>query len=487
MWKPGGRPLHAVVTYDPETRKADPRQGFHGNPSTGYTFAALGVEVEVDEETGAVRVLRAVSAHDLGKLINPLLAEGQVRGAFAQSLGFATSEQFVIQGGRVVNDSLADYLVPTALDMPRQLKVVFVESDEKSGPFGAKGLGQTGTLTVAPAIGNAIRDATGARLTSLPLTHEKVWRSLQIRTTHMKEDKKMRQDLELLKGAIELHVHSSPDLFPRLVDHVDVARLGKEVGYRAIVLKSQNMGTADRVPFVRMVVPGIDIFGSITLNYSVGGINPFAVNAALGFGAKVVWLPTIDARHHMKFFGGLGGFGSAIKTEKKLPNFYKNAKGLTILSEEGKLLPEVRDILDLVAASNVLLGFGHLSTEEWFALAKGCQEAGIKKMMIDHPNIPFTKIPVDTQIQLTQLGVKMNYIAGEISPRFYCISPKELAANIKKLGPKNVVISTDGGQPSNPNPIELMRLYVQMLLEEGLSFDEVKTMLHENPASFIYE
>jgi hypothetical protein len=419
-------------------------------------------------------------------LINPLLAEGQVRGAFAQGLGFATSEQFVLEDGKVVNDNLMDYLVPTARDMPGQIEVVFVESNEKSGPFGAKGLGQTGTLTVAPAIANAIEDATGVRVTSLPMTPERIWRSIQIESTQMKEAEKMRQDLELLKGAIELHVHSSPDLFPRLVDHVDVARMGKEVGYRAIVLKSQNMGTADRVPFIRMLVPGIDIFGSITLNYSVGGINPFAANAALGFGAKVVWLPTIDARHHMKFFGGLGGFGSAIKSEKKLPDFYKNAKGLTILSEDGKLLPEVRDILDLVAASNVLLGFGHLSPEEWFALAKGCQEAGIKKMMIDHPNIPFTKIPVDTQIQLTQLGVKMNYIAAEISPKFYCISPKELVANIKKLGAKNVVISTDGGQPANPNPIELMRLYVQMLLEEGLSFEEVKTMLHDNPASFIY-
>jgi hypothetical protein len=302
-----------------------------------------------------------------------------------------------------------------------------------------------------------------------------------------REDHDMRQDLELLKGAIELHVHSSPDNFPRLVNHVEVASMAKEAGYRAVVLKSQNMGTADRVPFVRMVVPGIDIFGSLTLNYSVGGINPFAVNAALGFGAKVIWMPTIDARHHMKFFGGLGQFGSAIKSEKKLPEFYKHAKGLTVLSDDGKLLQDVRDILDLVAASNVLLGFGHLSPEEWFALARGCREAGVKKMMIDHPNIPFTKIPVDTQIELTRMGVRMNCVAAEISPRFYCIAPKELVANMRKLGVENVVISTDVGQPPNPNPVEMMRLYVQILLDEGLTVSEVKTMLHDTPASFLYE
>lgn len=267
----------------------------------------------------------------------------------------------------------------------------------------------------------------------------------------------MRQDLELLKGAIELHVHSSPDLFPRLLDHVEMVRMAKSAGYRAIVLKSQNMGTADRVPFIRMIVPDIDIFGSLTLNYSVGGINPFAVNAAIGFGAKVIWMPTIDARHHMSYFGGLGQFGSSIKSEKKLPDFYKSATGLTVLSDDGKLLSEVRDILDLVAANNIALGLGHVSVNEMLALAKGCRDAGVKKMFVDHPDIPFTKVPIESQVELAQLGVKMNYVAAQISPRFYCISPKEVANNIRQVGVENALISTDVGQLTNPDPIETMR------------------------------
>ena len=108
-------------------------------------------------------------------------------------------------------------------------------------------------------------------------------------------------------------------------------------------------------------------------------------------------------------------------------------------------------------------------------------------MIVDHPDIGFTKVPFDTQVQLTKMGVKMNYVAAEISPRFYCISPKERIKNIKELGVENVIISTDVGQVSNPNPIEMMRLYVQILLEEGLSVDEVKVMLHETPAAFLYE
>ncbi len=297
----------------------------------------------------------------------------------------------------------------------------------------------------------------------------------------------MRQDLELLKGAIEFHVHSGPDLFPRLLDHVGMAQMAKNAGYRALVLKSQNMGTADRVPFIRMIVPDIDIFGSITLNYSVGGINPFAVNAAIGFGAKVVWMPTIDARNHMNYFGGLGQFGSSIKSEKKLPDFYKKAKGLTVLSDDGKLLPEVRDILDLVAANNIAFGLGHVSVDEFFALAKGCKDAGVKKMFVDHPDIAFTKVPLESQIKLAQMGVKMNYVAAQISPKFYCVSPKEVANNIRQVGVQNALISTDLGQISNPDPIESMRSYIQILLEEGFTPSDVKTMLHDNPAAFLYE
>ncbi len=297
----------------------------------------------------------------------------------------------------------------------------------------------------------------------------------------------MRQDLELLRGAIELHVHSGPDLFPRLMDHVEVARAAKDAGYRAIVIKSQNMGTADRVHFIRMLVPSMEIYGSITLNYSVGGINPFAVNAALGFGAKVVWMPTVDAKHHASYFGGLGQFGSKIKSEKKLPDFYKKVQGLTIFSPDGKLIPEVMDVLDLVASSGVAFSFGHLSLEEDFALAKACRDAGVKKMFIDHPDIAFTKIPRDSQVELAKMGVKMNYVAAQIAPSGQWTTSKEVAANIRAIGVQNALISTDVGQIPNPNPIEMMRSYVAILLNEGFTPAEVKTMLHDNPGAFLYE
>lgn len=179
LWRRAGHPLEALASYDPETTALDPANGYKGNPSTGYTFTALGVELEVNKETGAIEILRAVSAHDLGRTINPLLAEGQVKGGFAQGLGFATCEQLICEDGKVMNDNLSDYLMPGIFDMPRVFEVAFVESNEVSGPFGAKGLGQDATLAVAPAVTNALRAAIGRRLVDLPLTREKIWKSLQ--------------------------------------------------------------------------------------------------------------------------------------------------------------------------------------------------------------------------------------------------------------------------------------------------------------------
>jgi len=121
------------------------------------------------------------------------------------------------------------------------------------------------------------------------------------------------------------------------------------------------------------------------------------------------------------------------------------------------------------------------------ALAKGCQEAGVKKMFIDHPDLAFTKVPLEAQIELAKWGVKMNYVAAEISPRFYCITPKEIVNSMRQVGINNSLISTDVGTPTNPNPIEMMRSYVQILLDEGLTPGEVKTMLHDNPAALLYE
>ncbi len=145
-----------------------------------YVFGAQAVEIEVDDATGKIEVLRAWSAHDVGRAINPTAIEGQVQGGFAQGLGYALSEEMVWDSeGRLANPSLADYACPGALDVPQQIEPILIEEPEPSGPFGAKGVGEPAMVGVAPAIANALAEATGARLRRIPLTPERVLEALE--------------------------------------------------------------------------------------------------------------------------------------------------------------------------------------------------------------------------------------------------------------------------------------------------------------------
>jgi len=173
-----GRPLAGRGYYDdPISEPPDPTTGY-GNPCPTYTFACHAVEVEVDPGTGQVKVLKLAAAHDVGRAINPLAVEGQIEGGAAQGLGYGLMEEIIWDYGRVANGSANDYKIPSALDMPNIVPII-VESDDPYGPFGAKGVGEPGLVPTAPAIANAIYDAVGVRLKSLPITPEKVLAALK--------------------------------------------------------------------------------------------------------------------------------------------------------------------------------------------------------------------------------------------------------------------------------------------------------------------
>ncbi len=148
-----------------------------GAPYWPYSFGCHVAEVEVDTETGIVRVLAVVAAQDLGKAVNPLQVEGQIAGGVAQGIGYALLEQVELKEGKIQNSSYASYLIPTALDMPK-IEPVIVEASEASGPYGAKGLGEPAMLPAVAAVINAIDDAVGVRITSLPATPEKILAAL---------------------------------------------------------------------------------------------------------------------------------------------------------------------------------------------------------------------------------------------------------------------------------------------------------------------
>jgi xanthine dehydrogenase molybdenum-binding subunit len=177
-FREGGRTLVAEAFYDPPNRMLD--KDLKGNVSAAYGFAAQAVLVEVSEATGQVRVLRIVSAHDVGRALNPLAAEGQIHGGIHMGLGYALCEELVIRDGRVLNPQFMEYALLPAAAMP-EISVRLIETVDEAGPFGAKGLGESGVIPVAAAVANAVKDAVGVRLTELPMTPERVFRALAAR------------------------------------------------------------------------------------------------------------------------------------------------------------------------------------------------------------------------------------------------------------------------------------------------------------------
>jgi CO/xanthine dehydrogenase Mo-binding subunit len=167
-----------VGDYIPPYAPTDLATGQSDKVTPFWMIGGAGVEVEVDTETGHVRVTKLVNVADLGRPINPRIVETQLSGAAIMQLGFTMSEQMNFDAGQVTNASLADYKIPGFLDLPPRMENEIVDANERGGPFGAKGVGESGTFGVSPAIANAIHDAVGVRLTALPLTPEAVYRAL---------------------------------------------------------------------------------------------------------------------------------------------------------------------------------------------------------------------------------------------------------------------------------------------------------------------
>jgi CO/xanthine dehydrogenase Mo-binding subunit len=177
-WLAEERPASAEFTYlAPPTEHMDEETG-KSMPNFAYAYVAQAAEVEVDTETGLVRLVRVVSADDVGKAMNPALVEGQIEGGVVQAQGYVLQENFISRGGYVLTDQLSTYLIPTVLDIPETIDSVVLEIPDIRGPWGAKGVGELPYLPLAPAIIAAVHDATGVWFDEFPLTPERILRGL---------------------------------------------------------------------------------------------------------------------------------------------------------------------------------------------------------------------------------------------------------------------------------------------------------------------
>ena len=178
-WKAEERPAVGIFKYvPPKTTPYNPETG-ESTPNFAYGYMAQFVEVEVDVETGHVDVVRVVSAHDVGKAINPQMIEGQVEGAVVQAMGYAIMENLVSKNGRILNPYLSTYLIPTIWDIPKEVKAVILEYADPRGPWGARGMAEMPFIPLAGAILAAVHDATGVWFERIPLTPESVVEKLR--------------------------------------------------------------------------------------------------------------------------------------------------------------------------------------------------------------------------------------------------------------------------------------------------------------------
>ena len=293
-----------------------------------------------------------------------------------------------------------------------------------------------------------------------------------------------RLDLDLLQGAVDIHIHHGPDLYPRIQDAFELAQDAKAAGMRGVCLKTHNFPTAPMALLARKHVPGIDIFGSITCNLEVGGVNPSAVEAAIKYEARQIWLPTIDSTNHALVTGSVGQHGRGLTIKGGLSDYARKKPRLFLLDDEVNLAPALHEIFSMVADADIILNLGHISFKEMTAIVPAAQRAGVKRIICDHPF--FSCLSLSQQSELADQGVWINFTAGELLPRWWRVSVADFAAAIRNVGVPRAVISSDCGQLHNPPMVEALRITCQLLLEEDFTADEIKRLLHHNPAELLY-
>jgi len=291
------------------------------------------------------------------------------------------------------------------------------------------------------------------------------------------------EDQELLSGVVELHVHSMPDVFTRPYDQLTLARQARDAGYRAILFKSHSAINADCASLVGQTVRGLGVFGGVVLNRPVGGLNPHAVEAAIRFGAKEIWMPTMHAAHHIDVFGVPTYPWHTPTVETGLKG--RPLEGITILTAEGEIKPEVHEILGLAADADIIVGTGHLSLREVVPLIDAARRQGITKILVTHPEWEATRWSVDDQVTMAEKGAVLEHCINALMPFRAASDPTLMVEAIRRVGAARCVMATDYGQYRNPHPIEGMRHFIHLMMELGITRTEIDVMTKANPSKLL--
>lgn len=274
---------------------------------------------------------------------------------------------------------------------------------------------------------------------------------------------------EILSKAVDFHLHCGPDIAERKYDDFTLAKLCLETGMTGFLLKSHFTCTAERVYFLRREFPKLETFGAMVLNRTWGGVNVKAVEIMAklqGHHLRQVYFPTQDAENDEKSKTS----GSVVK-----------------VFEDGKLTKDSLEVLKFCAKNKLIVGTGHISTQEGFKVASMARELGCERVVITHATNPATEMSLENQKKMAALGVYLEYNYIEISDYKHDPNgpksqpPEKIARLIRGVGADHIIMGTDSGQVTNPSSPEGMKLYIADMLRLGITKDELLKMTSTNP------
>jgi hypothetical protein len=273
---------------------------------------------------------------------------------------------------------------------------------------------------------------------------------------------------QTLNGVVDIHAHCDPDSMPRSIDAIDLAKLARDRGIRALVLKNHYEPTESIAFLARKVVPGIELFGGIALNRTVGGVNPAAVERMTrvkGGWGRVVWMPTFDAENQVRYS--------------------KESRPFVRVSKNGVLLPEVLEVLALIAKNKLTLATGHSSPAEDLMLIREARRAGITSIVVTHGMLPPVAMSIEQMREAAGLGAYIEFVYNVMIGSTKAFETPEYARAIRAVGPEHCILSSDLGQAGNPLHPDGLEAFFAALRSQGFTVSEIERMAKSNPARLL--
>ena len=289
----------------------------------------------------------------------------------------------------------------------------------------------------------------------------------------------------LVRGAYDVHVHVGPDVMRRRIEDTDLAPLFAAAGLEGFVLKSHYVPTGERASVVNRLGSARAI-GAITLNASVGGMNPIAVEIAARSGAKFVWMPTVDSSNQRSCLaddpeGATPPMWARIQDDLRAAGMA--ADPVEVLAPDGSVLKQTRQVLRLIAQHDMVLATGHLHGDEISAVIDAAAEEGVRRMVITHPEFASQRLGIERQLALAERGALLERCFT--TPYTGKVDWGLWFSNIRDAGPENSVVSSDLGQPFNPPVEDGLALAADRLLGAGFTDEEIRTMTVHNSRALV--